>query len=714
MIVGFLLALAIGDGNFQTQFDLAGDNRLEIERAIREVPESQKAGMSWLITHMPENDLQTLTSEFLLTNCDLAYESWASAPWKEQVTEEIFFDCILPYANVNERRDDWRADFRERFFAIVEKAETPTEATILLNKTIFDMLDVHYSTKRPKADQSPYESIDAGMASCSGLSILLVDACRSVGVPARFVGTPLWYNESGNHSWIEFWDEGWHYTGAAEPTGNRVDESWFDASAAKATKGHPKHAILAVSWNASDKHFPLVWLPDVETYGAIDVTEHYAEEHHMEQIPLRVRAIDSSENRQSVPITLFDQEGNMIAQAITKDESADANDHTTFFVDRGSSVYVCSAIDAVIANVDAEEVLTLRTDSLSKNGAKYFSSQIWNAKSNLLRLERQEEVSSRVIKLGEKVMPFWYTKYGDAEFGERSLWISLHGGGGAPPEVNTSQWENQKHLYKLEEGVYLAPRAPTDTWNLWHQSHVDPMLVRLIENMILFEGVDPNKVYLIGYSAGGDGVFQLASRMSDRFAGAGMMAGHPNETRPDGLRNISFALHMGAKDGAYARNEKAIDWKHAMKELQSMDANGYRHQVVIHEDKGHWMDGQDSMALPWLAKHERNPFPKKIVWVQDDVLHNQMYWMAVENPAPRSKIVASIDGQNITVHESDVDQITFYLNDDLLNLEKPISVSFKDDEIMTFDSVPRSKETIKKTMRDATDWYSASITVQLP
>ena len=45
------------------------------------------------------------------------------------------------------------------------------------------MINVRYhARKRPKPDQSPYESIDAGFASCTGLSVLLIDACRSVGV----------------------------------------------------------------------------------------------------------------------------------------------------------------------------------------------------------------------------------------------------------------------------------------------------------------------------------------------------------------------------------------------------------------------------------------------------------------------------------------------------------------------------------------------------
>jgi transglutaminase-like putative cysteine protease len=81
----------------------------------------------------------------------------------------------------------------------VAEAKTPSAAAALLNQRIFPLLKIKYSTQRPKADQSPHESIRAGLASCTGLSVLLIDACRSVGVPARFAGTPLWTNKSGNH-----------------------------------------------------------------------------------------------------------------------------------------------------------------------------------------------------------------------------------------------------------------------------------------------------------------------------------------------------------------------------------------------------------------------------------------------------------------------------------------------------------------------------------
>src|SRR5690606_28139721 len=130
--------------------------------------------------------------------------------------------------------------------------------------------------------------------------------------------------------------------------------------------------------------------------------------------------------------------------------------------------------------------------------------------------------------------------------------------GSAPPETNDEQWRNQVALaegYMPEDTLWIAPRAPTDDWNMWFKDHIDPLFDRLITNMIVFEGIDPNRVYLNGYSAGGDGVYQRGPRMADRFAAVGMSAGHPNDASPLNLRNLPFALHVGGDDTAFERNE---------------------------------------------------------------------------------------------------------------------------------------------------------------
>ncbi len=313
-------------------------------------------------------------------------------------------------------------------------------------------------------------------------------------------------------------------------------------------------------------------------------------------------------------------------------------------------------------------------EGLSKDQTAAAQALLWIDHANRIRRTRAEEMANRVIQIGELSLPFDYTIFGEKPHGGRSLFISMHGGGSAPKQVNDRQWENQKKLYQPEEGIYLSPRGPTDTWNLWHQDHIDSFFDRLIENLIVLEDVNPDRVFLMGYSAGGDGVYQLAPRMADRFAAAAMMAGHPNEASPLGLRNLPFSLQVGADDSAYQRNTVAAEWEKKLADLQSKDPAGYVHWVKIHAGKGHWMDREDAAAVPWMAKHTRNALPEKIVWYQDDVTHQRFYWLATdqESATPGCEIRASRDGQRIEINAPAETKVTVLLNDQMLNLDQDI------------------------------------------
>ena len=313
---------------------------------------------------------------------------------------------------------------------------------------------------------------------------------------------------------------------------------------------------------------------------------------------------------------------------------------------------------------------------LTKKDSQKAANLLVKAFKAQLKSERADEMAEKTLEHGEFIMPFFSKIFGKKPEGGRSLYISMHGGGGAPSRVNDRQWENQKSLYSLDEGVYVAPRAPTDTWNLWHQGHIDPLFERLIQNMVVFHDVNPDRVFLMGYSAGGDGVYQLAPRMADYFAAAAMMAGHPNETTPDGLRNLPFSLFMGGEDAAYKRNQIASEWKEKLSQLKSGDPDGYPHWVKIFPEYGHWMQKEDAVAIPWMHKFTRNKYPDRIVWKQDDVLHDRFYWLTIskENAKARSLIVASLNGQTIQVESAEVEEVTVLLNDSMLDLDQPVTV----------------------------------------
>ncbi len=235
--------------------------------------------------------------------------------------------------------------------------------------------------------------------------------------------------------------------------------------------------------------------------------------------------------------------------------------------------------------------------------------------------------------------------------------------------------------------------------------------------MIIFENVNPDRVYIMGYSAGGDGVYQLAPRMADRLAAAAMMAGHPNESRPEGLRNIGFTIHVGANDAGYNRNAKADEWSKSLNVLQSNDKAGYVHEVVLHADRGHWMNLEDAVAVPWMAKFARNVWPQRIVWIQDDVRHDRFYWLRVspEDAKTGDRLNATVTGNEIQIEHSDATAVSVLLNDQLVNLDQPVNITLPSG-VVSQHSVTRTIRNIAMSLSERFDKaavYSATIDISI-
>lgn len=252
----------------------AGDNAKELEKALKEVPRNEREGMAFLISYMPERDAKSLSADFLLENVQYAYKARVEFPWAKEVPDSVFLNDVVAYANLNENRESWRKDFYERFKKYVAPCKTMREAIDSVNKNVRDELLVDYNTKREKPDQAPYESMRQHMASCSGLSILLTDAFRAVGIPSRVAGTPAWHDDRGNHNWNEVWIDGqWRFT-EYYPSDD-LDQSWFLTDAGKAIKEDVRKAIYAASFKPTGCYFPLVWDENIRYVHAENVTDRY-------------------------------------------------------------------------------------------------------------------------------------------------------------------------------------------------------------------------------------------------------------------------------------------------------------------------------------------------------------------------------------------------------------------------------------------------------
>ena len=222
----------------------------------------------------------------------------------------------------------------------------------------------------------------------------------------------------------------------------------------------------------------------------------------------------------------------------------------------------------------------------------------------------------------------------------------------------------------------------------------------------------------MGYSAGGDGVYQLAPRMADQLAAAAMMAGHPNDAQPFGLRNIGFTLHMGGKDGAYDRNKIAAKWKTWLAELKTADPDGYQHEVTIHEQHAHWMNRDDAVAVEWMSNFTRDPLPEKVNWYQSGVTHDRFYWLAAagENIKPKSHVIVVRNGQNFKIEKAEgLESLIIRFNDQMIDFDQPVIVMQDGKEIFN-GKIKRTIDVIARTLTDRSDVnsvYSGEIEVEL-
>ena len=349
--------------------------------------------------------------------------------------------------------------------------------------------------------------------------------------------------------------------------------------------------------------------------------------------------------------------------------------------------------------------------SLTKEETQTHASALVSEWKDSLREALADVVERQCLTIGNMTMPLHWQLFDEEPSDGRSLYISLHGGGGAPKEVNDQQWRNQWRLYQPANSVYLCPRAPVDAWNMHFQSEFDAFYQKIIQLGVVFFHVNPNKVYLMGYSAGGDGVWRIAPRMADSWAAASMMAGHPGDVSLVNLRNTPFMIWCGEQDAAYDRNIRCQERIHELDSLHQADNQGYQFEGHIVKGMGHWMNLEDKAALSWMAQYRRNPYPNKIVWRQEEVVRQHFYWItAPANELKRGKEVRiellktskGIPSNTIHITHCDYSALILSFNDKMLDLDKSIKVVYQGKTLFK-GKVKRSAATLRKTLYERGD-----------
>lgn len=721
-----------------------------IARAAKEFGDAGQRAAYFLVDNMPAGDRATLSSEFLLENLRLALEARTRFPWAKTVPERMYWNDVLPYASIDEPRELWRPEFYQIAGEIVRACQSATEAAQALNRELFKRLNVHYNTTRKRNNQGPLSSVAEGKATCTGLAIILVDACRAVGVPARIAAVPEWSDKEGNHTWVEVWDGDWFFTGADEYDAKGLNRAWFNNDAARTARSeNPLNQIYATSWRRTGQYFPLAWDPQAREVQAVNVSARYAAlpagtNGTAKVVHVRLRQKPDGE-RMVGDVEMRDEKDRVLAREKTRGGTADLNDMPDFTLPDGAarvsfrfiigsearekilSCAACAASHTLDFNWDQlapvpSAILAAETwaskpaaerppapqAALSSAEAQRVTGLLWGDLLNRQAASVSNELAARQIVIEGKTLKWMEKTFGDAPEGRHSLWITLHGGGQGTEQENDRNWKGYYGRYEFPPGsINVAPRAPANTWDMWHVQWVDGLFDRLIADMVAQRGVDPDRVYIIGYSAGGDGVYQLGPRMADRFAAACMCAGHPNAVTPEGLRNLPFFLYMGGDDSAYRRNEVVREFSAKMDALQAADPQGYPHRLTVYPGLQHNMQGREAEVVPRMFESRRVAWPKRVVWKENDnFVHQRFYWLerSAGDTNAGTIYAAHVEGQTITIDAPASARLTLRLSDSLVDLDRPVSVVASGSGRTLFKgTVHRSVSAIADSLQERSD-----------
>ena len=180
---------------------------------------------------------------------------------------DISRDYLEADAVLDEEPCAWREPLGAIFRPAVQHCADAREAALHIAAHMTQLTGAYYSVERRKANMNALEALAEKKISCTGQSILLACALRSVGIPARAVIVLTWGHIPGNHTWVEAWVYGqWEMLEFNEKAFNT---HWVMENIGLLDPGRPEQRIYAISPHSALR------VPYFSGVAAEDVTARY-------------------------------------------------------------------------------------------------------------------------------------------------------------------------------------------------------------------------------------------------------------------------------------------------------------------------------------------------------------------------------------------------------------------------------------------------------
>jgi predicted esterase len=341
-----------------------------------------------------------------------------------------------------------------------------------------------------------------------------------------------------------------------------------------------------------------------------------------------------------------------------------------------------------------------------------------------------EEVVKLLWKPARKAIPKFRKKEMDTPYGKKATWmqegkggkrngllIALHGGGEGAGNASeaSGNWSMSGALEMAPQGIHLVH----DTWNTVHGER---FVLSLIELAKVRDEIDPDRVYVAGFSMGGTGSWHMVGRHPDLFAGAipahGVIMAEPKSQLPreeierlqygllPNVRNTAVYFYTGYEDENCMPGTFLIAWDQ-LQEIKESDPDGYQDvRFAAYEGLAHaFPPGEPSKGLKWVAARKRVTFPAKLVWeyiaqpqplpAADEKMPRYQkewfYWLRCTAPADAMQVTAVHKGNEFDfelVGRNFPDDFTIYMNPEMIDVKNDVVVRVDGKEVYRGKPVP--------------------------
>lgn len=312
-----------------------------------------------------------------------------------------------------------------------------------------------------------------------------------------------------------------------------------------------------------------------------------------------------------------------------------------------------------------------------------------------------------------------------------ALVVCLHGAG-FTGEAYLDRWKS-----RLGEQYILA--CPTYPAGAWFTRRAENLVLATVRTLQQRYRIDPNRIFLSGMSNGGIGAWLIGMHHAPLFAGlAPMASGIDDVLFPflENLRTTPIYIIHGSQD-------QVMPVELSRKLAAELKNLGYPF-IYREHDRTHAMAGGHFFPreeLPdlvkWFDNQRRTPVPKAVTVVRDASHLLSFGWVRIDatdqiasfsedlidkrddsiRQRTYARLTAEVTGPNrIDVHTDHVRQYTLNLNDELVDLSKPILIT-TDGQVSFEGVVTPQVDTLLRQARlrhDPTQLYPAQLTISVP